>query len=105
MCQVRCVSPEEAVNKITVRGYENNWGNPVVVLETAAEISTKTEGKKRVLHGCIRQACGSPKGVVRSKGVARYGVKINNPLKRRTESRSSFGAIRHLNYLGGPFAV
>jgi len=99
MCQVRCVSPEEAVNKITVRGYENNWGNLVVVLETAAEISTKTEGKKRVLHGCNKQACGSP------KGVARYGVKINNPLKRRTESRSSFGAIRHINYLGGPFAV
>ena len=61
--------PEEARNKITIKGYENHWGKAIVVLEALAEISTQLEGMELVFYSCNRPVLAAARRVERETGL------------------------------------
>jgi glycosyltransferase involved in cell wall biosynthesis len=65
----RNLRPEEARNKITIKGYENHWGKAIVVLEALAEISTELQDMELVLYSCNKPVFAAAKKVSRETGL------------------------------------
>jgi glycosyltransferase involved in cell wall biosynthesis len=65
----RNLMPEQARNKITIKGYENHWGKAIVVLEAMAEISTQLAGVELVFYSCNKPVLAAARKVERETGL------------------------------------